>query len=133
MGCDRLRTTTTRRGLLRGVASSVVGASLLGGLSSDVSASAPSDSEALPEATTDAEVEARNTIRVESDGGGVATYEFDVRGSVRQVDSGDEVWSGSVYGHVGPKRGTDMFDYTGTVTHFRLAGPATVYANGYRL
>ncbi|WP_276302315.1 hypothetical protein [Halorussus lipolyticus] len=75
----------------------------------------------------------RNRIRIDSDGGGIATYEFDVRGSVRQVDSGDEVWSGSVYGHVGPKRGTDTFDYTGRVTHFRLAGPATVYVNGYRL
>ncbi|WP_135824492.1 vWA domain-containing protein [Halorussus ruber] len=74
-----------------------------------------------------------DTLRVESDGGGHAAYEFTVSGSVRQEDSGDHVRGNRVYGHVGPKRGTDTFSYSGRLTGFVLAGPATVYRNGNRL
>lgn len=74
-----------------------------------------------------------NTIRIESDGGGIATYELVVTDSLRQVDSGDQVRGARGYGHVGPKRGTDEFRYTGSVSAFRLAGPATVYHNGSKV
>ncbi|WP_170977300.1 vWA domain-containing protein [Halorussus salinisoli] len=74
-----------------------------------------------------------NTLRVESDGGGHAAYEFTVSGSVRQEDSGDVVRGNRAYGHVGPKRGSDTFSYSGQLTGFVLAGPATTYRNGSRL
>lgn len=74
-----------------------------------------------------------NTIEIKSDGGGVAAYEFTVSGSLRQEDSDDHVNGSRAYGHVGPKRGTDTFSYSGDVTGFCLAGPATTYRNGYRV
>jgi hypothetical protein len=74
-----------------------------------------------------------NTIEIESDGGGMAAYEFTVSGSLRQEDWDDHVNGNRAYGHVGPKRGTDTFSYSGDVTGFCLAGPATAYRNGYRV
>lgn len=73
-----------------------------------------------------------NTIRIESDGGGLAAYEFAVSSRVEKGPEGreDTVRGSRVYGHVGPKRGVDDFTYTGDVTSFVLAGPATVYHNG---
>lgn len=75
----------------------------------------------------------RNVLEIVSEGGGVANYEFTVSGSVRQRDSGDDVNGSVVTGHVGPRRGTDAFVYTGEITAFRLTGPATVYKNGARV
>lgn len=69
-------------------------------------------------------------LRVESDGGGVAVYEFTVSGSVRQLDSGDTVGGNRAVGHVGPDRGADEFAIEGEITAFALAGPATVSLNG---
>lgn len=69
-------------------------------------------------------------LEIESDGGGFAVYEFDVSGSVAQVDDDDHVTGNHVYGHVGPKRGTDVFEFTGEITRFDVAGPATVYLDG---
>lgn len=71
-----------------------------------------------------------NTIRIESDGGGIGAYEFGVTGSLNQVDNDDQVRGNRAYGHLGPERGTDEFRYTGTVSSFRLAGPASVFHNG---
>ncbi len=72
----------------------------------------------------------QHTIRIESNGGGVANYEFTVTGTVRQKDSGDNVSGNTASGHVGPDRGTDTFVYTGSITGFSLDGPATVYVDG---
>lgn len=74
-----------------------------------------------------------NLLRIESDGGGVAAYEFAVNGSVSQVDWDDHVMGRQAYGHVGPDRGADEFEITGDVTRFCLAGPATVYLGGTEL
>lgn len=74
-----------------------------------------------------------NTLRIESDGGGHAAYEFTVSGSLQQNDSGDTVRGNRAYGHVGPKRGVDEFSYSGRLTGFVLAGPATAYRNGNRV
>lgn len=72
-----------------------------------------------------------NTIRIESDGGGMAAYEFTVTGNIEKGPKGEEdtVRDNWGYGHLGPKRGVDDFNYTGDVTSFVLAGPATVYQN----
>ncbi|WP_170977393.1 twin-arginine translocation signal domain-containing protein [Halorussus salinisoli] len=69
-------------------------------------------------------------LRIESDGGGVAVYEFTASGSVRQFDRGDIVDGNRAVGHVGPDRGVDEFAVGGEVTAFALAGPATVSLNG---
>ena len=69
-------------------------------------------------------------LRIESDGGGVAAYEFAASGSVRQLDSGDTVSGNWAVGHVGPDRGVDEFAVDGSITAFALAGPATVSLNG---
>lgn len=74
-----------------------------------------------------------NTLEIRSDGGGVAAYEFTVSGSLRQEDRDDRVDGNRAYGHVGPKRGTDTFSYSGDITGFCLAGPATAYRDGYRV
>ncbi|WP_135830257.1 hypothetical protein [Halorussus halobius] len=71
-----------------------------------------------------------NELRIESDGGGVAAYEFAVTGSVEQVDDDDDVAGYRAWGHVGPERGGDTFEFTGEVTRFELAGPASVSLNG---
>jgi hypothetical protein len=73
-----------------------------------------------------------NTIEIGSDGGGIAAYEFSVNGDLRQEDWDDHVDGNRAYGHVGAKRGTDTFSYSGDVTGFCLAGPATAYRNGVR-
>jgi hypothetical protein len=73
-----------------------------------------------------------NTIDIVSDGVGVAAYEFAVSGNLRQDDRDDHVEGNRAYGHVGPDRGTDTFSYSGDITGFCLAGPATVYRNGSR-
>ncbi|UPV76410.1 hypothetical protein M0R89_19815 (plasmid) [Halorussus limi] len=69
-------------------------------------------------------------LRIESDGGGVAAYEFAAGGSVRQRDDGDTVAESRAVGHVGPEGGADEFDVDGPITAFALAGPATVSLNG---
>ena len=74
-----------------------------------------------------------NTIEIESEGGGVAAYEFTVSGSLRQVDGGDQVAGTRAYGHVGPDSGADTFAYSGDLTGLSLAGPAQCRRNGYRL
>lgn len=74
-----------------------------------------------------------NTLKIVSDGGGVAAYEFTVSGALRQIDRDDRVTDNRAYGHVGPERGTDTFSFSGELTGFVLAGPATVYRDGYRL
>ncbi|WP_132058844.1 hypothetical protein [Halorussus amylolyticus] len=74
-----------------------------------------------------------NSLRIESEGGGVAAYEFTVSGSIRQDDTGDQVSGNRAYGHVGPDRGTDSFSYSGEITGLVLTGPATAYRDGFRL
>lgn len=69
-------------------------------------------------------------LRIESEGGGVAAYEFAAEGPVRQVDGGDQVDGSRAYGHVGPDRGVDEFAVGGELSSFALAGPATVSLNG---
>jgi hypothetical protein len=69
-------------------------------------------------------------LRIESDGGGVAAYEFELNGAVSQVDWDDQVTGRRAYGHVGPDRGADEFEISGDVTRFCLAGPATAYLDG---
>lgn len=71
-----------------------------------------------------------NVLRVDSDGGGVAAYEFAVTGSLAQRDTGDRIVANRAWGHVGPKRGTDTFAFTGEIAEFALAGPASVSLNG---
>jgi hypothetical protein len=73
-----------------------------------------------------------NTITIESDGGGLALYEFTVSDSVQKNDDAyeDTVEGSTASGSVGPDRGIDSFDYTGEITAFSLDGPATVYRNG---
>ena len=74
-----------------------------------------------------------NVLRIESEGGGFAAYEFEVTGSVRQRDGGDRVTSDRAAGHVGPGRGADEFEFSGDVTEFALVGPATAALDGDRL
>lgn len=74
-----------------------------------------------------------NTIEIESDGGGVAAYEFTVSGSISQRDGGDHVAGNRAYGHLGPDRGVDTFAYSGELTGLALAGPARAFRNGYRI
>ncbi|WP_115865483.1 hypothetical protein [Halorussus litoreus] len=71
-----------------------------------------------------------NVLRIESDGGGVAAYEFAVTGDVSQRDDDDQVGGNWAWGHVGPDRGTDEFEFTGEIGRFALAGPASVFLNG---
>jgi len=87
---------------------------------------------AAPARTTAATDQSRR-LRIESEGGGVAAYEFTVSGSVRQEDGGDQISGDRTYGHVGPERGVDSFAYTGELTGFSLAGPARVLRDGYRI
>lgn len=72
------------------------------------------------------------TITVESDGGGVATYEFTVSEAVeRNPDAMEDTVEGATAsGRVGPDSGIDSFQYAGEITEFSLDGPATVYRNG---
>ncbi|WP_135825200.1 hypothetical protein [Halorussus ruber] len=70
------------------------------------------------------------TLRIESDGGGFAAYEFTVSGDVKQRDSGDRVSGSCAAGNVGPERGADTFEYSGEITGLVLAGPATLYRDG---
>lgn len=77
--------------------------------------------------------ERSNTLRIESDGGGIAAYELEVSGSLRQKDAGDRVDAGRAYGHVGPDRGADAFSYAGEITGLALAGPASAYRNGIQV
>lgn len=76
---------------------------------------------------------AGNYVRIVSDGGGVANYEFTATGSVRQIDSGDEVSANSASGRVGPKRGEDLFYFQGDLAELNVDGPATVWVNGERV
>ena len=71
-----------------------------------------------------------NLLRIESDGGGMAAYEFTVGGELDQRDDDDHVSGNRAWGHLGPERGVDEFEFTGAVTRFRLAGPASVRLNG---
>jgi hypothetical protein len=73
-----------------------------------------------------------NTIRIESDGGGVAAYDIDVSGNLTKGEEAepDEVYENRATGHLGPKRGTDTFNYTGEITGVSFAGPASMYVNG---
>lgn len=73
-----------------------------------------------------------DTITIESDGGGLATYEFTASDGVQKNDDAyeDTVEGSTASGSVGPKRGIDSFDYSGEITAFSLDGPATVYQNG---
>lgn len=80
-----------------------------------------------------APVSGTNVLRIESDGGGIAAYEFEVTGSLAQRDSGDEVTDRRAYGHVGPTRGADEFEFSGDVLRFDLAGPASVFLNGSKV
>lgn len=111
-----------RRFLKRGVAAGV--APLVGR-----PAAAAYDSD---ETTADSSVTTRlsETLRIESDGGGFAAYEFTVSGDIRQVDGGDRASGGRAAGTVGPERGVDTFAYSGEITGLVLAGPATLSRNG---
>lgn len=71
-------------------------------------------------------------LRIESDGGGIAAYEFTVTGSLGQVDDDDRVEGNRAVGHVGPERGTDTFRYSGDLSGVVLAGPASLYLDGVR-
>ncbi|WP_276301469.1 hypothetical protein [Halorussus lipolyticus] len=73
-----------------------------------------------------------DTITIDSDGGGLAPYEFTVSGEVQKNEDSyeDTVEGATASGSVGPERGVDSFDYTGEITAFSLDGPATVYRNG---
>jgi len=71
-----------------------------------------------------------NLLRIESDGGGMAAYEFAVGGAVDQRDDDDHVSGNRAWGHLGPERGVDEFEFAGAVTRFDLAGPASVSLNG---
>jgi hypothetical protein len=93
------------------------------------SSSFPNPSGSLRSDDFDA-VAGTDRLRIESEGGGVAAYEFAAGGSVRQLDSGDSVRGNRAVGHVGPDRGVDEFAVDGNVTAFALAGPATVYLDG---
>ncbi|WP_135806478.1 hypothetical protein [Halorussus marinus] len=86
-----------------------------------------------PVGTIAATTDQSNRLRIESEGGGVAAYEFTVSGSVRQEDGGDRATGGRAYGHVGPDRGVDAFAYSGEITGLSVAGPARVRRDGYRL
>ena len=81
------------------------------------------------------ETEGTNRLLIVEGGGGVAAYTFTVSKSVEQTDNpGENQVSGrSVYGHLGPDRGTDVFEYVGTITEFDLAGPASAYLNGQQV
>ncbi len=115
-----------RRFLKRGVAAGV--APFFGGPAA--AATAPAD-----ETTADSAAATRRseTLRIESDGGGFAAYEFTVGGDLRQRDSGDRVSGSRAAGNVGPERGADTFAYSGEITGLVLAGPATLYRNGSRV
>lgn len=89
----------------------------------------PRPTESLASDDFDAE-SGTDRLRVESDGGGVAVYEFTASGPVRQRDGGDHADGSRAVGHVGPDRGADEFAVEGEMTTFALAGPATVSLNG---
>ncbi|WP_137286288.1 hypothetical protein [Halorussus salinisoli] len=69
-------------------------------------------------------------VRIESEGGGVARYEFSASESVRQVDEGDEVDATRASGRVGPERGEDLFYFEGDLTELTVDGPASVWVDG---
>ncbi|WP_135853995.1 hypothetical protein [Halorussus salinus] len=120
-----VRENSRRRFLKRGVAAGV--APLLGG---PAAAAERAPVERAPaERATDAP-RLSESLRIESDGGGFAAYEFTVSGDLRQKDSGDRVSGGRAAGNVGPERGADAFEYSGSITGLVLAGPATLYRNG---
>jgi hypothetical protein len=75
----------------------------------------------------------KRTVTIESDGGGVAEYEFTVSGDLTkgaEAESSDTVDGSTASGRVGPDRGVDDFEFTGEITGFLLDGPATVYVDG---
>ncbi|UPV76527.1 hypothetical protein M0R89_18515 (plasmid) [Halorussus limi] len=80
----------------------------------------------------DAPTETRRELTVESDGGGVAVYEFTVSGSLSKTENSrtDTVDGTRGYGWVGPERGTDTFEYTGELTALSLNGPASIARDG---
>jgi len=72
-----------------------------------------------------------NVLRVESDGGGVATYEVTVSDAIEGRDTFEDTIEGTTAsGSVGPNRGIDGYDYAGEITDLTVDGPATVYRNG---
>lgn len=71
-----------------------------------------------------------SVLEIEAEGGAPAAYDFEVSGSLSQRDSGDTVKGTRAVGHVGPKRGTDTYEFTGNVVEFDVAGPATVILDG---
>ncbi|WP_135854244.1 hypothetical protein [Halorussus salinus] len=74
----------------------------------------------------------RRELTVESEGGGVAVYEFAVTGSLSKTESSrsDTVDGARAYGWVGPKRGVDTFRYSGEITALELNGPARITRDG---
>ncbi|WP_435176736.1 hypothetical protein [Halorussus sp. AFM4] len=70
-----------------------------------------------------------NVVRIEGGGGRPSVYEFRASGAVEQRDAGDEVDDGHAVGHVGARRGTDVFEYAGDIEEFRFVGPGRVVHN----
>ena len=71
-----------------------------------------------------------NVVEIEGDGGRPSVYEFYVSGAIRQRDAGDYVDNGHAVGHVGGRRGTDVFEYSGDIGTFHFVGPGRVVHNG---
>lgn len=70
-----------------------------------------------------------NIFKVEATGGGFGAYEFTVTGDVTQLGrNADMVEGNRVRGHLGPKRGTDKFRYTGSLDGVTVVGKAKATA-----
>ena len=73
-----------------------------------------------------------STLEIRSTGGGVAAYEFIVSDDLSpgSSDEASEVNGRRGHGHVGPDRGVDTFEFTGSIESFAIVGPATVHVDG---